>query len=189
MKLVYRFMLLVIVIAAVIGIWMIRDMIMPTPFEVKYELKQIEAFAAAARADAHGESPEKRGAAQDYIVETMMRYIAAHPKTTPVDVLQNALTLYPEGWAYKESFWGRSVFAIKNSWFYPGSSWAEAYKRAIDALRRGVGEGCATHYVRAKRGYRAFTNEDTAADELLRTMIKDPQQPPGLKMIFLCPKE
>lgn len=188
MKLLNRFLLLVIVIVAVAGIWMLRDMFQPTPFEVKYELKQIEAFAAAARADAQGESPDKRGVAQNFIIDTMMRYIEKHPKVTPIDILENALTLYPEGWAYEKTFWGRGVFAIKNSWFYPGSSWAEAYKRAIDALKRGPADGCSTHYVRAKRGYGAFTNETEAAKELLRTMEKDPHQPRGLRIIFLCPK-
>jgi len=183
-------LLLVIALAfGAVTVWMVRDMFAPTPFAVTYELKQIEGFAAAARADAYGENPDMHGVAQDYVIETMMRYIATHPKVTPIDVLQNALTLYPEGWSYAKSFWGRRVSAIKYSFFYHGSSWDEVYKRALDAIRRGADPiGCATHYVRAKPGYGAFTNEGTAAQELLRTMVKDPHQPSGLKMIFLCPK-
>jgi len=183
---------LVLLTAAAVAVaaclWLLRDIIAPVPFAKKYEESQIQAFAAAARADAHGETRDKRGVAQSYIIDTMMRYIETHPGTTPTDVLENALTLYPEGWVHKKSFRGRGVFWIKNSWFYPGSSWTEAYKRAIDALKRGIPEGCATHYVRADPGYEGFTNEGEAAKELLRTMTKDPHQPSGLKMVFLCPK-
>jgi hypothetical protein len=193
MTAINRFLLVVALGLAAFIVWRVTDFFTGVPFEIKYEKKQIECLAAAARADAHGENPEDRAKAQEWILDVHLRNLAAEPATAPCDALQSALYLYPKGWTRARGFKGRWTFAIKWSLFYPGSPWDEAYKRTLDALKRGPDRSrCATRYIRIVKGYSSFTNEEEAAAELSRMvqvgkMKIDPKQPPNLKTKFLCP--
>ena len=190
-----RSLLIVALVLGVIMVWMIRDMVSEVPFEKRYSIGEVECLAGILRADTYGESVAKRGIAMDLVADAAMRYrestqdptLETDTRVSYCTILSSGITLYPEKWSYPLTYRGRSLKAIKYSKRYANSSWDDALKHAIEALKRGLDRSrCAVKYTRAYRAYESFTNEDEAAATLPQTMKRD-LAVPGVVGEFFCP--
>lgn len=187
-----------VLVLSLAAIWSVYWMFLRSPSLSELE---IEALAAAMRADTIGEDVNDRALAQDWVADVHLRLrdkMASRVKnrssivTSFFELFENVAPVYPDakrGWL----FGGRSITAIKRSQRYPGSPWELVLDRAQHKAKQGVDPNrCAEKYVRAEKRYDFFTGEEEAAKQLMQLVEQgkwrvDPQQPPELKMLFLCP--
>lgn len=180
-----RLLLVVVLGLTLTIIWNVRDM-----FSVfrpaTYDEGQVVCLAAIMRADTHGEDASDRARAQERVADVVNR-VYAKSGLGYCEIMQNAVTLYPEGWKHRALFVGRHAEAISKSPRYAGSPWIESLERAKRLIGAPEISGCATRYVRIEKRYAWATGESTAATVIAATMKED-ERGQKLKTKFFCPR-
>ncbi|MFZ2555476.1 MAG: hypothetical protein WAZ27_01335 [Minisyncoccia bacterium] len=166
-------------------LWKISDM--TSGFRpATYDEAQVQCLAAIMRADTYGEEAFDRARAQERVADVVNR-VYAKTGLGYCEILQNAATLYPEGWKHRTLFVGRHAEAISKSPRYAGSPWIESLERAKRLIGAPEASGCATRYVRIEKRYAWATGESTAAMQIAATMQED-DRGQKLKTKFFCPR-
>lgn len=185
MPTIYRLLGIASLALFLLVIYNVRDMTSVFRPET-YDKGQIACLAAIMRADTYGEEAENRAQAQGLVADVANR---VHAKTGLgyCEVLQSAITFYPEGWKHRALFMGRHAEAISKSPRYAGSPWVEALERAKKLIGNPDSSGCTTRYVRIEKRYAWATGEATAATQIAATMKEDGRGQ-KLKTKFFCPR-
>lgn len=185
MPTIYRLLRVGSLALILVILWKISDM--TSVFRpATYDEAQVECLAAVMRADTYGEEAGNRAQAQERVADVANR---VHAKTGLgyCEILQSAMTFYPEGWKHRALFVGRHTEAISTSPRYAGSPWIESLERAKRLIGAPDASGCAMRYVRIEKRYAWATGESTAATQIAATMQEDARGQ-KLKTKFFCPR-